>query len=247
MPDPPVAADVSVKVWGRFALFTRPEAHTERVTYPVMTPSAAVGVLEQIYWRPEFAYRIQAIEVLAPIRTLPVARNEIEDRQGTTPISVEEKRQQRMSTMLKDVSYIIHANVMSRFPRELEDHGNRMKHIASLERRLDQGRCYQQPYLGTRECLAFFARPGAGDRGLGDLHEELGLMLHTIAYVLTGRSTGPLGVGEMWVQRKPSANAAPEWLIARPTPQFFQARLDAGVLHVDQGPYDDADRLMGWL
>ena len=106
---------VTVEVWGPAALFTRPEAKVERLTYPVMTPSAAIGVLEAIFWKPEFSWQIQAIEVLNPIKGATVRRNETEQvvtwkaaLQGQRA-DTSASRTQRSATYLKDVRYRIHA------------------------------------------------------------------------------------------------------------------------------------------
>src|SRR5436309_2396620 len=102
---------VSVRVWGKYACFTRPEFKVERVSYPVITPSAARGLLEAIFWRPEVRYEIRRIGILALGSQTTILRNEISERQGRSPIVVEAKRQQRSSLVLKDVNYVIEAAV----------------------------------------------------------------------------------------------------------------------------------------
>src|ERR1035438_6706512 len=102
---------VSVKVWGDYACFSRPEFKVERVSYPIITPSAARGVLEAIYWKPAFRYEIRRIHVLKLGSQTTILRNEIEERQGDKPFRVEEKRQQRTSLILTDVEYMIEAEI----------------------------------------------------------------------------------------------------------------------------------------
>lgn len=105
---------LSVKVWGEFACFTRPEMKVECVSYPVMTPSAARGVLEAIYWKPEFEWRVREIHVLEPIRHIALVRNEMNKRIPTRdpkPIFVDEERTQRYTLALRDVAYLIYAEI----------------------------------------------------------------------------------------------------------------------------------------
>src|ERR1700677_2302927 len=105
---------VSVKVWGDYACFSRPEFKVERVSYPIITPSAARGVLEAIYWKPAFRFQIRRIHVLQQGSQMTILRNEISERQGKKPLQVEEKRQQRTSLILKNVAYIIEAEIVLR-------------------------------------------------------------------------------------------------------------------------------------
>jgi CRISPR-associated protein Cas5d len=159
---------VTVQVSGDAALFTRPELKVERVTYPVMTPSAAVGVLEAIYWKPEMRYQIVAIEVLKPVRQFTVRRNETTDVapmaeavKGTRRVDTAARRDQRNAVCLRDVAYRIHAHI------ELADHAD--KPVAAyrdqLRRRLRRGACFQMPYLGTREFTATAWPPSRGWNG----------------------------------------------------------------------------------
>src|SRR3972149_3751670 len=101
---------VRVKVKGDFACFTRPDLKVERMTYPCMTPSAARGMLDCILWKPEFTWHVHRILVLKPVKFFSVKRNEINKKQGKTPIVVEKDRAQRNSIVLKDVAYIIEAS-----------------------------------------------------------------------------------------------------------------------------------------
>ncbi|HEY0636015.1 MAG TPA: type I-C CRISPR-associated protein Cas5c [Pseudonocardiaceae bacterium] len=198
------APPVAVQVWGPSALFTRPELKVERVTYPVMTPSAAVGVLEAIFWKPEFAWRIVAIEVLNEIRQYTERRNETTDlaslaeaASGRRRVDTVAHRVQRGAVCLRDVAYRIHAHV------ELRDRATKTEaaYRDQFRRRVSAGRCFGQPYLGTREHTAYFADPD--DRLPIRRTEDLGIMLHSVDH-----GTTP------------------------PSFSWFTARLDNGVLHV---------------
>src|SRR3989304_7529731 len=101
-----------IKVGGDYACFTNPGLKVERCTYPVMTPAAARGVLEAIYWKPQFRWEIREIKVLKPIKQISIMRNEIEDRQDKTPIVIERNRQQRASLILKAVEYVVNAGIV---------------------------------------------------------------------------------------------------------------------------------------
>jgi CRISPR-associated protein Cas5d len=148
---------VWVKVGGDYACFTRPEFKVERVTYPVMTPSAARGVLEAIYWKPEFHWEVREINVLREIRETSILRNEIDSTQSMQggPFFIEDKRVQRTCLMLRDVEYIIHAEIVQK-PHDRE---HPEKHIDCFTRRVQKGQCHHRPYLGTREFDAWFEPP----------------------------------------------------------------------------------------
>lgn len=198
---------VVVEVWGEAALFTRPEAKVERLTYPVMTPSAAVGILEAIFWKPEFSWQVAAIEVLAPIREGRVRRNEttqVMSRDGALKghvVDTAANRTQRASTFLKDVRYRIHAHAV------LRSHATEpvAKYRDQFRRRVERGACFSQPYFGTREFTAYFGPPTDAEpiQKSGDL----GVMLHSISH-------GPQGQD--------------------PVSAWFTARLDHGVLMVPE-------------
>ena len=155
---------ITLKVWGPFALFTRPEMKAERVSYDVMTPSAARGILDAIYWKPGMRWVVDRIEVRKPIRFTSIRRNEIAGKVpvgkvksamkgGEMPFTfAEEHRQQRSSLVLREVEYLIDAHF------ELTDEGddNAAKHIDSFRRRARAGRCHHQPCMGTREFPAYF-------------------------------------------------------------------------------------------
>lgn len=198
------APPVVVQVWGSGALFTRPELKVERVTYPVMTPSAAVGVLEAIYWKPEFAWQVVAIEVLSEIRQFTQRRNETTDiasladaASGRRRINTVENRVQRNAVCLRDVAYRIHAHVRLHARADKPEAAYRDQ----FRRRVSRGQCFSQPYLGTREFSAAFGDPD--ERKPWDRSDDLGIMLHSVDH-----STSPK------------------------TFTWFTARLDHGILHV---------------
>ncbi len=191
-----------VQVRGEAALFSRPELKVERVSYPVMTPTAARGVLEAIFWKPEMRYRVVAIEVLRPIREFAVRRNEtsqvvsLDDARRGRRVDTAAHRDQRNAVCLRDVAYRIHAHV------ETTEQATKLAaaYREQFRRRVTRGSCFHQPYLGTREFSADFGDPD--DTEPIDHSEDLGVMLHTIHF-------GP--------------PIRMEW---------FTARLDRGVLHV---------------
>ena len=166
-----------IKVWGDYACFTRPEFKAERVSYPVMTPSAARGIYEAIMFKPEMRWEIREICVLNPVQHITILRNEIKDKQGTKPLIIEDQRQQRMSMILKDVAYVITAQLVRRPHAD----ASLAKYCEQFERRLSRGQCFYTPYLGTREFSAYFAG-AAGDEQPVALAGELGPLLFDIAY-----------------------------------------------------------------
>lgn len=177
---PEGAPPVSVQVWGPGALFTRPELKVERVSYPVMSPTAAIGVLEAIFWRPEFTWVPVAIDVLAPIKQFTQRRNETTDiatmngaLTGQT-LDTAEHRTQRHAVCLKDVAYRLHAHV------ELRAHATKKPaaYRDQFRRRVDRGQCFHQPYLGTREFSAYFGP--ADDQQRTSISMGLGVMLHRV-------------------------------------------------------------------
>ena len=158
-----------IEVWGDYACFTRPELKVERVSYDVITPSAARAIFEAILFK-KYAMRWQVtkIEVLNPIKWVSVRRNEVGSTANikSTGISIEDKRQQKNSLLLKDVKYRLWAKLVyipvSGRPKEAfakHEPGtdeNPMKYYQMFERRAEQGQCFTQPYLGTREFSASF-------------------------------------------------------------------------------------------
>jgi CRISPR-associated protein Cas5d len=195
---------VQVKVFGDLACFTMPEFSTERVSYDVMTPSAARGILEAIFWKPEIKWRVREIQVLSPVRRVGIVRNEISDSQRPGQRYVADrgredggKRMQRHTLFLRDVSYIIKAQIATEQP-------NTVKYLDQFRRRVRKGQCFRQPCLGMRECVAYFEPPDGSEEPL-DLSTDLGLMFGGYDY---GKSP--------------------------PEPRFFRARLDGGVLRVPE-------------
>ena len=158
-----------LEVWGDYACFTRPELKVERVSYDVITPSAARAIFEAILFK-KYAMRWQVtkIEVQKPIKWTSVRRNEVGATASTKSASIyiEDKRQQKNSLLLKDVKYRIWAKLVfipvSERPKEaFAKHKpgadeNPMKYYQMFERRAEQGQCFTQPYLGTREFSASF-------------------------------------------------------------------------------------------
>lgn len=207
---------LEVKVWGEFACFTRPEMKVERVTYPVMTPSAARGVLEAIFWKPEFRWRVRAIEVLRDIAYFSLVRNEVKSTispvsarrrvEGSGSFYAEDDRTQRNTLALRDVAYVIRADV------ELRNDGSdpEAKYRDQFRRRVQRGQCFHQPYLGCREFSAYFG-PVERDDSAIDRSERLGRMLFDMTYAADG-----------------SGGAEPI---------FFEAALERGVLHVPLDPH----------
>ena len=206
---------LEVKVWGDWACFTRPEMKVERVSYPVMTPSAARGVLEAIFWKPEFAWRVREIQVLRPIRFFSVLRNEVNSiashrsaqgwRQGGGYFA-DEDRAQRHTLALREVAYVVKADLL------LKPHADAdpAKYRDQFRRRVARGQYHHTPYLGCREFAAQFGEPEATERPL-PLDMDLGLMLFDLDYEQDREGRGIRG-----------------------KPKFFQAKLHSGVLQIPQ-------------
>lgn len=175
-----------LKVWGDYACFTRPEMKVERVSYDVITPSAARSLFEAVLWKPGLRWRVTKVEVLRPIRWISVRRNEVDaiasadtagramrSGQGEVGLYVEDHRQQRAGLFLRDVAYRLHARFelteasrhVHRHPElrrlrhsepEAGEHMNPAKYLAMFQRRAGRGQCFWQPYLGCREFSAYF-------------------------------------------------------------------------------------------
>lgn len=174
---------VRVKVTGDFACFTRPDLKVERMTYPCMTPSAARGVLDSILWKPEFQWWVHRIWVLNQVKFFSVKRNEINAKQGKTPIIIEEKRTQRNSIILKDVAYIIEASV---YQKEFDPKNPVKKYAEMFKRRVKKGQCWRRPFLGTREFAAEFLEAVGNERPIQDII-PIGSMLFDIFYDAKGK------------------------------------------------------------
>lgn len=197
---------LSVRVKGDFALFTRPENKVERVTYPVMTPSAARGILEAIFWHPQFTWAVREIHVLNPVKTFSILRNEVNSKMSLdrrAPYFADEDRAQRNAVCLRDVDYVIYADVEVK-PGVGDDQA---KFRDQFRRRVDRGQCYHRPALGCREFAAEFSPTDGTETPIG-WTENLGLMLWDLEY-----------------SAKP-----PFW------PKFFSAMVDQGVLQVPPEP-----------
>lgn len=204
---------VRVRVSGSMACFSRPEMKVERVSYEVITPSAARGILDSILWRPEMRWNITQIQVLRPIRFISIRRNEIQSKiaPGTikkwindcktyTPQSAgagSEDATPRNTLALRDVAYLIEAEPWV-FKPNAED--TPTKYMAMFLRRIENGQCFTRPYLGCREFAADFSPPFPDETPITETR-ELGWMLYDIDFRNSGNR-----------------------------PVFFNARLKKGIL-----------------
>ena len=215
-----------IEVWGDYACFTRPELKVERVSYDVITPSAARAIFEAIFWKPAIQWRIKKIEVLKPILWISVRRNEvgriISPRSGQ--IFIEDDRQQRAGLFLRNVSYRLHGEMVF-IParnRKINQEGNKTtvteeenlsetenpgKYNAIFERRANKGQCFNQPYLGCREFTCDYKLIEDGNlEMLQPINEtrDLGFMLYDMDFSD----------------------------LTNPKAMFFRAQLDNGVVNV---------------
>lgn len=196
-----------LKVWGRNACFTRPEMKVERVSYDVMTPSAARGVLEAILWKPAIRWKVTQIDVLNPIKWESVRRNEVGAVMSprTSGLFIEEQRQQRAGLFLRDVAYTIHAYFEMTDKAGAED--SVVKFQEMFLRRSERGQCYHRPYLGCREFAADFE-------------------------VFTNGKPIPEPISETrdlgWILYDMDFNGK------EPMPRFFRANLDNGRMMIDE-------------
>ena len=208
-----------LEVSGDFACFTRPEMKVERVSYDVITPSAARAVFEAILWKPAISWRVTKIEVLKSIRWINLRRNEVGKIASSQSdgIFIEEERQQRAGLFLRDVAYRIHAGfAMDRNPSQHrgqfphlskfggEDGNTPAKFHEMFLRRAAKGQCINQPYLGCREFACDFRLVEDSATGPAPIEEsrDLGWMLYDMDF----------------------AN------LADPQPKFFRAEMKAGVI-----------------
>ncbi|MDO4732501.1 MAG: type I-C CRISPR-associated protein Cas5c [Bacillota bacterium] len=186
---------VQVEVWGKYALFSRPEMKTERVSYDVMTPSAARGILDAIYYHPGLFWRIDKIRVCNPIRFSNIRRNEVELKMSADKvkkaigkdlselyIAAPQNIVQRAAMVLTDVRYIIEAHFEMTNKANATD--NEGKFLDIMRRRLEKGQCFHQPYFGTREFPLRF-RPWDGNWSVPEElagERDLGWMLYDMDY-----------------------------------------------------------------
>jgi CRISPR-associated protein Cas5, subtype I-C/DVULG len=213
-----------LEVSGDFACFTRPEMKMERVSYDVITPSAARAVFEAILWKPAVRWHVRRIEVLQPIQWISLRRNEVASvvstrnvetamRNGTGDLAlyIEDDRQQRAGLFLRDVAYRLHADL--EFLAERDPQANAAKYQEMFERRAGKGQCVNQPYLGCREFAAAFrlVTDTSAEPPPVDETRDLGFMLHDLDF------SNP----------------------ADPSPRFYRANLVKGV--VDVPAWDSAE------
>ena len=207
---------ISVEVWGDYALFSRPEMKTERVSYDVMTPSAARGLLEAVMWHPGMKWVVDRIHVCAPIRFTNIRRNEVKDtvnarnakavmeRGGELYLATPSSIQQRAAMVLRDVHYVIDAHFDMTMRASLTDNPGKFQEMT--RRRLEKGQFYHQPCFGVREFPASFklceSPPPCPEELKGE--RDLGWMLLDLDYSDT----------------------------ANITPHFFRAVLHDGILEV---------------
>lgn len=223
---------IRLLVWGEYACFTRPEMKVERVSYDVMTPSAARGILEAIYWKPEIRWVVDRIHVLKPIRFTSVRRNEVADKipiskvrtamrrdRGHLHLNIEDRRQQRAGLLLRDVAYGIeaHFHVLSADTGEHESRAKLAgKHLDIFNRRAHKGQYFHHPYLGCREFPANFSvvegNFPASEAPEHERNKDLGFMLHDIDF-------------DQDADTKAVRNA---------TPRFFRAKMVEGVVDVQR-------------
>jgi CRISPR-associated protein Cas5d len=206
-----------LELTGPYACFTRPEMKVERVSYDVMTPSAARACFEAILWKPAIRWQVRKIEVLKPIRWINLRRNEVasvvstrnvetamKTGKGDLGLYIEEDRQQRAGLFLRDVAYRVHAEL--EFLRERDPDASPAKYHEMFERRARRGQCVNQPYLGCREFAAAFRLiedPSIEPAAIADTR-DLGFMLHDLDF------------------SRPSD----------PQPRFFRAQLEAGAVDI---------------
>lgn len=208
-----------LQITGEFACFTRPEMKVERVSYDVITPSAARAVFESILWKPAVRWHVRRIEVLAPVRWINLRRNEVKSKVpvpsviaamngGDNELAIyadeSDERVQRAGLFLRDVAYRLHADMEVRADRN--DPAPQAKFHAMFERRALAGQCVNQPYLGCREFAArvkLVTQPEQGPAPIADTR-DLGWMLHDLDF------SNPTD----------------------PQPVFFRARMQGGVIDV---------------
>lgn len=205
---------IQLEVWGPYALFSRPELKVERYSYDVLTPSAAQGIVEAVYFHPGLKWHIDRIYVLNPIRFVSVRRNEVASKisgrnvrqaaqGGGQPLYLATPQEivQRASLLLQDVHYVIEAHFDMTDKAAPSDNPGKFQDI--VKRRMERGQCYHTPYFGCREFPAFFQRWTGGSIPTIDESRDLGLMLYDFDY------SDPQNI----------------------TPTYFRAQLEHGVLN----------------
>lgn len=206
---------VKVEAWGDFACFSRPEMKVERISYDVITPSAARGLLEAVYWHPGMRWRIDDIYVLSPIQMTNIKRNEVKSKilagnvkgvmtggRSELFINTSDDIQQRSSLVLQNVHYVIEAHFELTEKANETDNAGKFQDI--IKRRLQRGQCYHQPYFGCREFPARFREWKDGEIFSIEETRDLGYMLWDMDY------SDPKNI----------------------TPMFFHAKLENGIVHV---------------
>ncbi len=188
-----------LEVWGNYACFSRPELKVERVSYDVITPSAARAIFEAIFWKPTIRWEITKIEVLNPIKWENIRRNElgaVASVNSLRSLYIEKNRQQRNSLLLKDVHYRIYAKLVFipirervlkavNLNKDNRNDENPMKYYEMFTRRASNGQCFNQPYLGTREFSCFFKLVTDTDNNLKapiPEDKDLGIMLYDLDF-----------------------------------------------------------------
>ena len=236
---------IKLHVKGDFACFTRPEMKVERVSYDIITPSAARGILEAIYWKPQFTWVIRKIHLLAPIQFTNIRRNEVgkkipniteaimSGKSDSPSMDIVAERQQRASLLLRDVAYGIEATIEIKDHRfnkngpQLSTHDNIGKHLGQFERRAKRGAHFHQPYFGTREFPANctwvdqdspFPAPEKPIPET-DINKELGFMFHDFQFLPSDEKKGTFIESNQGHRIKA-------------TPRFFPAKIENGILTV---------------
>jgi len=242
---------LDIKVWGDYACFTRPEFKVERVSYPVMTPAAARGILEAIYWKPQIYYRIQRIGILNIGTHSSLLRNEISSRQKERSeyLVAEEERQQRTSLILqgadcegeyRPLAYRIQACVVLR-----NGENNLAKHQDCFRRRAKHGQYHHKPCLGCREFPADFEPINGTEAGpSSSLCLPIGTMLFDTAYIenTTWYEAHEEDRLEFWRHDADGTSRIVKGYARR---LFFVAKVKEGWLKIPQDKYEELDRLEG--
>jgi CRISPR-associated protein Cas5d len=215
---------VKMEVWGDYACFSRPELKVERMSYDVMTPSAARGILEAVYWHPGLRWIVDRIYVLSPICFTNIRRNEVKSKISPSNvlntmngnpkelyISTSDDIQQRAATVLRDVRYVIEAHFEITGNASPSDNNGKFCDI--MRRRIEKGQFYHCPYFGVREFPVNFKLWDGGQINTIQETRDLGLMLYDMDYSVKGDIE----------------------------PMFFHAKLENGMLNV---PLPDSEEVL---